>query len=353
MPRVKKQTTKIIVAAAPGKRSKRKSKGRRHARPAGPNVSALVHKICSVTDPFCEAASGAKWPDADTTVATLPWTARGYVPITTDANGDASVMFCPELLRIGSVNLGPRYATGTVSGSSVGYGSWGVVGGDPSLINIIGTQRIVSAGVKAITTTSLNTSQGVAYFQQVAGGTNMDLINAPFGSLNYPRVDTFSLKSSVPIFHIFKAGSMDSRTLSSVDTSDEVVNTDTDDWSILQIQVVGGAPNTTVMNVEFVAHYEFTIKGVGGFLNSVATPPPRAHPAVIQASKDVAITLPTLQGSVQSIGAIVHQSAMQAIKGLAQTGAVYAARAVGSYFGGPVAGHLAGGATRLAIQDLD
>lgn len=312
-----------------------------------------AHAVCAITDPFCEAASGAKWPDADTQVNTVPWTVRGFIPVTTDVNGDASVLICPELVKFDE-NVGPRYANGTIAGNVVTYsGDWDQIAPDGTVGNIIGTQRVVSAGVRILTTTSLQTSQGVVFVQQVPGGTDVDFTNTPFGSLNYPRVDTFSMKSTQPIFHVFQAGSMDSRTLSHVDLDGPVSTTDTDDWSLVQIQVTGAQASTEVLVVEFIGHYEFTVAGAGRWLNALATKPAPAHPSLIAASKAVTSSIPTIQGTVQGFGSIVHSSAMAALKGLAQTAAVYGAKAIGGYFGGPAGGMLAGGATRLAIQDLD
>jgi len=57
-----------------------------------PRAAALARQICSITDPFCAAAKGSKYPDTGAG-RTLAWQTESWYTVTTDASGKGAIFF--------------------------------------------------------------------------------------------------------------------------------------------------------------------------------------------------------------------------------------------------------------------
>ena len=79
------------------KNARRATRAKRSSRPQTNNIprSFSPRAICAITDPFCNASDGSKWPD-QASGRTLAWRMEYFANISTNADGHGAVIFSPD-----------------------------------------------------------------------------------------------------------------------------------------------------------------------------------------------------------------------------------------------------------------
>lgn len=293
-----------------------------------PTPQKAVSVVCGLTDPFCKHAMGSKYPD-DSSVRTLPYTFRGRSTIATGADGTSSRLWNPQyafapLTSAGAGRVGPIVA---------GWNNFAAVG----LISGVSKYRIVSSGftLKSICA-PLYASGEVAIRDFGVPTSSLDTVdlltynatstsNIPLRSMNNVAVIT-SHNSAMP--QTFYPVSSDSASPTTPPAGS---------FNPVTIYVTGAPASTDVLVIEYVIHYELIFDDSSG-MAQVATPPPTRNPALTMVANQVTSSAGTIfESGVSAAGRYIEN---------------IAARAIGTFLGGPAGGQLAVGGLSL-VRDVD
>lgn len=237
----RKSTTTLVVAKSGNTPSK-------SARPP----AHVVEAVCGLTDPFCQAAWSAKFPD-NSGIRTLayPWHSRQSM--TTDVNGNATVMFLPNYEYDGSTD-------GTVSanGQTCTFAS---VLGPTTRLTGVSNYRINTAGMLIKRISAPLTSAGMVYIRgySVHNGSGLGTISSNSYACDFsadiPLQDCKEVAVLVPrtgpnsrFWH---------RPTGTTPTS-AITDWTTNGYAVIVVTVVGGPVSTGVLEIENRTNYELT-----------------------------------------------------------------------------------------------
>lgn len=319
----KQKKTKIVVRARrPIPRHK-----------ANPVPHGLVSAVCSVTDPFCEHARGAKWHDSSS-INSMAYTVRGAVPITTDANGSACVLMVPGWPYVS--------AQGVVTGNTAAFTDYDILPISGTISSAVGKCRVVSGGYSFVSTTSMSNSQGYVVAQDLAAPRAADitsiLVETPYNN-GYIRQP---LRDPKPFSFVFRSGGPGSRDWFDTVTGSPVpVNTtDSHDWSVSTVGVKGGPASTQVGVIDYVIHYELQFVD-GNSLSTLATPARGANSLITDAAASLhSKVTPFFPGYQDKVSKMLQGYAKQAIVNALPMAKVAAIRGIAAYTG-PAGGMIA------------
>jgi len=248
----------------------------------------LVHDVCAITNPFCDASKNTKWPD-QSSGQTLSIPVRQRVNVTTDASGNAAVIF--------TANYSAGIIPGSVAGGEFVWAevSPAVLALDPYEPEFTEADqyRLVSGGVRITPITSAMNSQGIINIIELPPADNVnDYRDFSLVSKNYPSYESLPLKSNDSVYATMRPSGATAREFRDSDFRVSVVAADpftTGDWSSIVVNVAGGAASTIVAVVDIYMNYEVTVATVSslGFLTTRAPRPnltlTNASTAIVQA----------------------------------------------------------------------
>lgn len=302
-------------------------------------MDSYVHRVCSLTDPFCSQAFQAKLPD-DNSIKTLTWQAKGYWDMVTDATGKGALMFTgdPENSIRGAFTWAGGSITSWSAPAPYPNMASAMSSGDPSL-------RVVSFGIRVVPITSSMTDSGQIGVLVMNPDVEYNAIDSPISVndlLNYAANVRSTMKNKKGLAAV--AFSTDIRAKQFTRVKDPVVGQATNfGFDILIPYVVGATPSTTVAQVEYVVNYEFTY-GIGTTFNQLASPAAVSNPAILQGKGYVSRLMEqVVEGGKEAIEANAKYYAKRAFAGLVGIGV---SRATGS----PSLG-LAGAQGSLMLMD--
>jgi hypothetical protein len=343
----------------PQRKGKAKRKQGRAAGVSGLSVGdpthGLIHKICSLTDPFCPAARGARFPDGNAQ-RTIGIQAQQFFTVSTNNMGAAAVCFSPQApysYGIGNIAAGAVVGTwpATYTESSQGFAAW---------INSIARQfRVVSFGVEITPITNAMNSTGLLIVQETNDSTflgqgfdttvnttktlgdDMESILVPMAQLR-------------PVTWRSRPGGPESRMFNDL----QVANEDQSfDWTRCRVYVSGAPASTAVLAVRLVANYEFTLQS-GQAATQLAKAPQVQNPTISRLTNIAhQIGGGIYQGPVKQLENYAKRVALDALKTAGGYAIGYAGKYIGGMLGGPVGaagGALLGkGASHMMIEDVD
>jgi len=227
-----------------------------------------VH-ACSILDPFCTHAKGARRPDGMGSQS-MPYQSRQIINVATNAAGAAKIWIC-----------GLNGVFGTMAGITNGA-NWDtpagmtVFPGSAFIQTNAGEVRLVSMGARVMSTASATNSQGFV----IMGTIN----NPPYSQVAQPSaIVTYAEHSLRPLTAGFEsvwiskptgANAHDFRAVSTITTS----STDFD-WSTLVVEIGQGPVSTNVLMIEVICNVEFTISQATVATSGLAQLIPPSKPA--------------------------------------------------------------------------
>lgn len=237
----------------------------------------LIKQVCSITDPFCAVARGARWPDSSQTPS-LPFQMHAMVPLTTDANGTRSLAFIPGWFF--------NYATNTsVSGSNYVFDIMSNMNSSTLMPNNV---RLISAGLKLHCPTPSLTTQGLVYIRQFPI-TGVELLNIASRSFrgNYTReVALKDIKGDVVVTRDINETAHFYYHPEDITPNSTVSSFSNKGWNVVTITVDGALASTVVLNIEFIMNWEITFDDSSAEALLTNTPPP-PNPLAIKTSHAV------------------------------------------------------------------
>jgi len=320
------------------------NKGRQSmAMSSGSNV-ALMRQVCSITDPFCNAAIGSKYPDSSS-LKTLAWSSRQFVTITTDASGRGAVFFGVDPgYAVASVATwtGATMAVLTLNAPTAiaGWSNWAAVTGVQ--------YRNVSYGVQARSILPMMTNQGSLGILAIpASSSAISTIGIDMDATNYSANLRGSMNDSRGLVALSNSDGVNSKMFKYASSpganSFNSVGND-----ILVVYITGGPASTASVQVEIASHYELTFASNTVF-NTIATPSAIENDTVQTGSNYVKRTVDQVMvGGAKE----VERRVMGAAEVFGRFLVRKAAGAIGSYIGGPVGGKAASSAAGM-IMDVD
>ncbi len=294
--------------------SRKKKKMAMRGPPTG--HAGFAMQVCSVTNPFCPEAKGARWPDNSWTKSVgLPFESSGQ--LATDANGNTAVLFGPT--------LNSSYVLGTVTLPNAAYTTWGMTPGYTALTGVA-RWRLTSYGVKISCISSPMTTTGRVRVRLLSPMTGTALTSIDIGTaLADVQLDEPLARLIDRDLYINAAPLGDSARLFTADvpTPLTVANWVNPGWQVIQIAVHGNTASTT--SLAYTLYYNYEVVFDDSTTNQMfATAPPMDSLAVREASASV----------FQRVGNFVEGAA-------AKVDALFQSKAA-KYFGGAVAGYLGG-----------
>jgi hypothetical protein len=313
---------------------------------------SLMRQICSLSDPFCKASQGAKYPDT-TSLKTIVWDVEQFITLTTDASGRAGAVFGSDPgSNYSTVN---SWATTTMqinsSGTPSAFANWTNWG------SVNGVQwRCVSYGVQARSIMSAMNNQGSIGIAAVpATSGTLSTLTLDLDSANFSANTRISASMGQELSAVARTDGTVSKQFKTPAAAGG--NTATSYGNdVLIVYIVGGPASQASVQIRIVAHYELTF-GSSTVFNQIATPgaqdsvPAKAGADFVQRTVDQVIVGGSkeverrVSGAASSFGAYLARTAMGAVGGL-----------IGGYIGGPTGasvGSAIGSHSMGMIMDVD
>lgn len=298
-----------------------------------------MRSVCALTDPFCEHARGAMYPDS-TAGKVVTESIRFMFQPTNDASGDGLICF--------QGNPFYPYIGGTRSGSTWTLSPNYSILPYNSLLGDYGSSvRIVTWGVRVFNVASATNSSGM--LMGFTGGQltpGADITQTPSA---YNRTLMAPLKHGAEFTFASRPFGPDARTF--IDVATLAVNTYTvEDWETVIFTWWGGPASVNSLVFEFVCNVEYTLgtsSHAASALSAIARQSPAQNLQLSTATSAVQSNLDNLvakttegfgKGVENAVGAILYRA------GSAAVGA-----AAGYLFGGP-AGAARGAGTALLVN---
>lgn len=307
-------------------KNKRTVAGRRAGRKNGSALSTtqLTHRLCSVSDPFCQHSYGAKQPES-APATTIGYTTRATGTLQTSNAGNdlvwlyfrASTSLCNVAVQQ-PITGTKQFDLQTLITSNMGA--------HPSFVE---RTRVVSAGIRLwpiYAMTSLQGTMSVIPINDSAAlfdGANhaySDLLSTQGATVGKMCEFQYTLTPVEDEYTFFKTA----------DATQTVANVD-QDWTAVLIGLEGAA-NTTYMAYECVIHYEGIVSATSGSAIGSMKPETAFEPIVKRYQREAAAAYGGMvDGTRHQVEAILKRKA----KAMAAWGLRRAGTAVAGYLGGP------------------
>lgn len=336
------------------KRGAKRSGGVPRAMRAPGGGHALVHAVCSVTDPFCEVAKSARFPDG-TATKTMGIQSQQYIQLLTNNVGSCAMAVCPAApYTWTAVPPGAGLTSGTFPTSyaenSSGLASW--------MAANVQQWRLVSFGIQVTPMSNPMNLSGTIIMQEAADqamlGTSYNTAitsTTSFGSSSEVSIMPFA--ANKPMSWIARPGGPSSRTFQNVGTA---TSDSSYDWSRVWVFINGAQASSYVALVRIVANYECVLTP-GLITSQLATRAPPQNGAVTAATQAVYASVGGItNGAASEVERRVKTAASSVLQGFGQylAGAAMrtGARLLGGYIAGP-AGAAAAGMLTNGVPDVD
>lgn len=320
----KKKNQRKAAKSGKKKPATQKSSKGSGTKPSGMGAMMTAHQVCSITNPFCPEAHGAKWPDGQYTRSATYDIDGGIVDVVTNASGDGAVLFVPGLTS-------HYYTTTGITAGSVAYaGSSNQVLVAPANVTRF---RITSWGLRIVSPLAPMTVTGfvrVRLFSPLKGAT-----------LNPTSINSIAADESYDIplsrlvgkdYHILpKPFGTEARLFRDRATEGfALASWDNPGWQVVQIAVQGGPVSSYAIQVYAYYHYEVLFAD-GDALNTFSSVPPPNNPVVKETANTVIGKIGGfIEGAAEKIDNLFKSKTMKLLTS-----------GVATAYGGPQAGSAA------------
>lgn len=293
----------------------------------------LVHKVCALTDPFCEHARNAMYPDS-TGGKVLTEQIRFTYAGQNDGSGQ---IFCgfqanplyPFLSYTGAI-------TATQAGTAAAFSSPGYTG---QFATYGKSARVVSWGVRIINLAGMTTSGGTC--SMMVGDALALSTNIVYAPVNWNYCQVQPLTHGAQFCFISRPYGAGARDFIPVATYNSTTYAN-EDWECLYFYAASNGPGITTLQFEFVMNIEFTLGAAGSAFATYAKQSPANSPLLQTAASKVQTSMsPLLAASADRFARKIEDKAANALVSLG-VGALGA-------IGGAIVGGPAGAAAGFSI----
>jgi hypothetical protein len=288
----------------------------------GPSIPLpVVHRICSIYDPFCAHAAGARYP-SQFSANTLTYQSRSIITATSSGAGNLFFAWSPDVnlnnyMAFAGAPGGATPASLTAA-DATNFAAWSA---------LCRNMRIVSAGLRYIPSMASTVAPSIMQVGNIPDITTM--LNQ---TMNYNDLYTFFsdmeiVSAADPYIYVLAPRSENAFDL--ISQSSASSTTRSGNWNCFVLAISAGAASANY-NFELIVNYEAEPLGRPGLAINATQAPELASSSpqskLVRAASD---TLRSgingfFQGTVQAFGKYVRRAAFNA-----------AASAVGGALGGP------------------
>lgn len=303
----KKSSVAVVVRQQPGPKQVPKL----YKTPSRPRVTKdMVERVCSVLDPFCEAARGSKVMDGGHT-RTIPYTFHYRQVLSTTASGAATSLWLPGF------GLNPNMG-GTLSSGSI-YTFSGAIPTVTMLTNTgVGSVRMVSAGVIIKRISAPLYASGMLRIRAFGNTNGVSFASMDLGtysctrSLDIPFQDCSELAVVLNKFNPMKADAL-INPLDYLGSAGAVNDYTGTGFEQLSIFLEGGPASVSALDLEYFMHFEIVLDD-GNSLQLLATPTAPYNPVVKAAVEELQSTATSLfKTGVKAAGNYMVKAAAKAL----------------------------------------
>jgi len=276
-----------------------------------PRAASWVPAVCGLTDPFCEHARYARYPDANGT-RSLSYPLRKMFTITTGANGTAAYLIAPNFWN----NWENPSSGGTFPNVTFGnaYAARGVLSATSSV-------RLVSWGFRINhVTTPLNAS-GIVMVRGFAVSTGTQMLNVDVSTMNADVIANIPLQDCGDVAFVGKRSNTTSQFYTSPSSilasgAAGITLYNGFGYDLYTIAISGGPASAGALSVEVFENWEITIDDADAAAQLMIKPPP-SNSVATQAAAIVSSQAETvfLHG-VHAASAFLKKQAIKAIGGV-------------------------------------
>lgn len=303
----------------PPKQKKKNAQSKPKQRPKFQNPTrhklsvVAIEQVCSVNDPFCSAAIGAKYLD-QSSVRSLAISSHGRVTVITNANGEACTAFCPSYYYVPFTNA--TTMTGGVATFTTAFST-------ATLPNATAV-RLVSWGVTARNIVAPLSASGMVRirgftphdFSTLAPGVDMMTYNCDA----YDDIPTQYAKEIAIVGRRTDPTCKNWRAVGSINPSALPVTWVAPGFGCTLIAVTGAPVNTPVLDLEYIFNWEIMLED-SNTLSQMSTKAPVYNQAIETASNVVSSSSQNIfKAGVSAVGKYIERKAILAL---------------GTYLGGP------------------
>lgn len=240
---------------------------------------ALHEAVCSVYDPFCPGAIGAKLPDKST-ANTLTFHTKSIASINTNALGNAFIWVGPDPVLC--VNVGTVDAGGVVTAYSSLSNDFFT-----TIVNTGGASqwRVVSYGCRYYTTAPWTTATGLLVTSEVSGN---------YSTVSLPNITTMTMGSVAKSMPVRDANVQFTGRARGIESEDFEQTSGADlGFTTFTMGFSGCAVSSVVGYLEVVINYEWIPAAYTGYVG-LATPSAKHSPLVMDARANVSTNTPPI-----------------------------------------------------------
>lgn len=263
-----------------------------------------IRGVCSITDPFCPAAKGSKFPDG-TVGNTMTEQFRGNQLITTNAAGCQLFYMNPGMLPYG-YGLGVGAGAGTLAMPA----TWTALK-TGSLFESFGKQyRVVSAGAIIRCVASATDASGLATFGSCPAIPINTVIT--LGTELYVDSTIKAIQPGMEMSWISSPQGTEARAFVPAGLNTSFLS----EWTSLLIEVSGAPSGKGVLNVEWFINIEFQITTNSAIAAVARANPPQVTHATTAVSQIQTTLGSFVEGGIHTVEDKVYNAASSALNSL-------------------------------------
>lgn len=266
---------------------------------------AVVNDVCGLTDPFCDHAIAAKYPDASS-AKTLSWSYRAMTTINSTPTGYFNAIFYPQL------TFNPVALANTGIGNSVT--SWDNFT-TSSAFGVIERYRIVSVGFILRPLVAPLNQSGTIHVRGLGSESGISLGTVDTTSYNtmWQKDIPYSTLGSGQPFILSHSSQPPQNFYLSADDAGNVSASTSRGYLPVTISGSGLPVNAGAITIQWIINYELVFDEISG-LQQLAAPAPPVSQAVITAAAKVTSSLSGYIGNtVTDVSRTIASRAAQAI----------------------------------------
>lgn len=270
----------------------------------------LVRQVCSITDPWCHSAKGARWPD-ESQQPSLAFQMRSMISLSTAADGTGCIAFIPGYTY--------QYSIAT-SFSGVAFTMGPLVSFNATSLNPQ-RARLISVGFKIHNILPPLTTSGMLYIRQfaISGGALTALHAFSFRGTNVSQIALKDVHGQAFTLREFSDGAHWFHVPFNITPDSSIYNYNSPGWNIISFALEGAPATSTPLEIEVVYNWELIFDDGDANSLMMTTPPPPNTVAINTSRKVSADPNFSMFPSVANLENFVANTATKLLRRAAET----------------------------------
>ncbi len=277
-----------------------------------------IRGVCAITDPFCPAAKGSKWPDGSLG-NTITEQIRYTFDVTAGTTGKQAFIWCPGLCfgLLGTASYAALPSTTATMNATYYLIKPNAAGSNSNCMAATygDTYRVVSAGAIVRTVCSATDCAGTV----TLGSCRPVPVSSNYvnGQESFQDCVVKAIQPGMEVSWISQPAGTGAHDFLPIVAATNNTLTPVTDWQCLAIETNGGVSGKTYLSVEIYMNIEFTLATNQNALAQLAKPNPPAVVHATSASSGASKAIGSfIDGGIKSVEDTVYKAAQSALKGV-------------------------------------